>query len=148
MKKKKKKTGQIKVASAGLEGFMDWKDLTVSESGEEREAEMSSLATGFAARIHKRATNAQGEATLGSEDPDGKCFKQSGPTEEVQISPTVISVDSPKRALSALQALEGHALGVSQEACASLEDRAPTGEPSLDDEALHAEEVGCNTPSR
>ena len=55
-----------------------------------------------------------------------------------------------KRALSALPALEGDAIGVSLEACASLEDQAPTGETPLDDEAtndaLHVEEVGGPPP--
>ena len=32
---------------------MDWTDSTVSKSIEEREAEMSSLTTGFAAQIRK-----------------------------------------------------------------------------------------------
>ena len=54
-------------------------DLTVSESVEEREAEMSSLNVGFAARMRKRAANAQEKTTPGSEGSDGKCFKQSGP---------------------------------------------------------------------
>ena len=46
----------------------------------------------------------------------------------------MVSVDSPERALGALPALEGGAEGAFVEACASLEDEAPTGEPPLDDE--------------
>ena len=41
MKKKKKKTEQIKVVGTRFEGFMDWTNPTISESSEEREAEMS-----------------------------------------------------------------------------------------------------------
>ena len=40
MKKKnneRKKAGQIKVVVVGLEGFVDWKNLVVSELAEERE---------------------------------------------------------------------------------------------------------------
>ena len=48
----------------GLEGFLDSTDPTVSESVEENEAEMSSLAAGFAAQMRKRASNAQDETTL------------------------------------------------------------------------------------
>ena len=55
MKKKKKKTRQIKVADVGLEGFVGWTDRTISESDEEREAEMSSLAARFVAQMLKRA---------------------------------------------------------------------------------------------
>ena len=55
-------------------------------------------------------------------------------------------MDSPERAPDALPALEGDALGVSREACVSLEDRTPTREPPLDDEAannaLHVKEIG------
>ena len=53
MKKKKKKIGHIKVIDEGLEGFVDWTDSTVSESIEEREAEMSSLVVGFVAWMRK-----------------------------------------------------------------------------------------------
>ena len=66
-------------------------DLAVSKSAEEMKTEMSSFATGFAERMRKRDANAQGETTPGSEGPDGKCFKTFGPTEEVQIIPTMIS---------------------------------------------------------
>ena len=69
---------------------------------------------------------------------------------EVHISPTTISVDSLERAPSALLALEGDARGASPEACALLEDGAPSEEPPLDDEieneALPAEEAGCPPP--
>ena len=53
MKKKKKKVGQVKATSEGLEGFVDWTDPTVSKSAEEIEAKMSSFTVGFAARMHK-----------------------------------------------------------------------------------------------
>ena len=52
-KKKKRKTRQDKVASTGLEGFVDWKNPTFSKSVEEKEVE-----AGFAARMLKRAASA------------------------------------------------------------------------------------------
>ena len=52
-KKKAKRGGQTKAAGAGLEGFVDWMDLTSSELTEERKDDMSSLTAGFAARMHK-----------------------------------------------------------------------------------------------
>ena len=52
-KKNKKNTRRVKAASEGLEGLMDWTNLRVSELTKEREAEMSSLAVGFAARMCK-----------------------------------------------------------------------------------------------
>ena len=52
-KKKKKMTKHTKVAGAGLEGFVDWMELTVSESIEEGEAEMFSTVVGFATRMCK-----------------------------------------------------------------------------------------------
>ena len=88
------KTGQDKVFGARLEGFVECTYPIVSESTEEREAEMPSLTAGFAKRMHKRATNTQGKATPDFEGPYRKCFKQFGPVEEVQISPTVISASS------------------------------------------------------
>ena len=57
-KKKKKKIEQDMDVGVGLEGFVDWTNSIVNESAEEREAEMSSLAIGFSARMHKRAANA------------------------------------------------------------------------------------------
>ena len=40
---------------------------------------MSSLAVGFTVRIRKRAASAQRETTSGSEGPDDKRPKRSGP---------------------------------------------------------------------
>ena len=37
---------------------MDWVDLNVSESAKKREDDMSSLAAGFAVRMHNWATSA------------------------------------------------------------------------------------------
>ena len=69
---------------------------------------------------------------------------------EVQISPAAIFVDSLERAPSALLAFEGDARGASREACALLEDGAPSEEPPLDseveNEALPVEEAGCPPP--
>ena len=126
-KKKKNKTGHIKVVSAGLKGFVDWTDLTVSESTEEREAEMSSYQL-------KRAASTQGETTPSSEGPDGKCLKPASPVEEVQINPTMISVDSPDRAPGALPAMEGDAQGASRETCTLKEDGALARDPPLSEE--------------
>ena len=78
-KKKKKKVGQVKDASEGLEGFVDWTDTTVNESAEEREANMSSLAVGFAMQMCKQVVNALVETTLDSEGPNDKRSRQSSP---------------------------------------------------------------------
>ena len=83
MRKKKKKTRHNKAIDTGLEGFVDWTHPTVNRSAEEREAEMSSLAVGFAARMRKQAPNTQEKTTPGSEGPDEKCLKQSGLAEGV-----------------------------------------------------------------
>ena len=88
---------------------MDWTDQAVSDSAKGMEIEMSNLAAGFAKRMHKQATNAQGETSPGSECPDGKRFEQSGPAEEVKISSIVISVDFIERAPSALPTSKGDA---------------------------------------
>ena len=61
---------------------MDWTDPKISESAEEREAEMSSLAVGFVVRMHKKVANARGEATPSSEGPDDKRSRQSDPKVE------------------------------------------------------------------
>ena len=55
----------------------------------------------------KQAASAQRENTPGSAVLDGKCTKQSGPDEEAQKSPIVITMDSPEQASNALPALEG-----------------------------------------
>ena len=83
-KKKKKKVGRVKATREGLEWFVDWTILTISKSTEEREVEMSSLATRFAVKMRKRATNTQGEATHDSEGPGGKRSRRSDPEEETQ----------------------------------------------------------------
>ena len=57
-RKKEKKVGHIKAAGARLECFVDWEDPISSESTEEREGDMSSLAAGFVVRIGKRAASA------------------------------------------------------------------------------------------
>ena len=63
--------------------------------------------------MHKRDVSSQGETTPTFEGPDGKHLKLTDLAEEVQISPTVISVDSPDRAPGALLAIEGDAQGAS-----------------------------------
>ena len=90
---------------------------------------MSSLAVGFAMRMRKQDVSAQGETTPGSEVPRGKRPKRSGLDEEVQKSPTVVTLDSPERASDALPTLEATAQDASREACASLEDGILAGGP-------------------
>ena len=84
-------------------------DPISSEPAKEREEDMSSLIAGFDARMRKQATSAQRKTTSGFEEPDDKQPKRSGPDGEVQKSPTMIIVDSPERAPSALPTLEGSA---------------------------------------
>ena len=80
--KKKKKPGQAKTASKGLEGFMDWTNQPVSQSIEEREVEMSGLVTGFSMLMHKRVANAKEGTILGLEVPGDKCSRPSRYDEE------------------------------------------------------------------
>ena len=123
-KKKRKRVRQIKDADVGLEGFMNWVDLIVSESTEEREDDMSNLTAELVAWMCKRATSTQGETTPGSKVPGGKRLKRFGLDEEVQKSPAVITVDSLERAPDALPTLEGVTQDASKEACALLENGA------------------------
>ena len=58
-KKYKKKTGQAKATSAGLEGFMDWTNPGVSQPDEEEEVEMLGLVSSFSARMRKRVAKAK-----------------------------------------------------------------------------------------
>ena len=88
---------------------MDWVDPIASEPIEERENDMSSLHAGYSAHMSKQATSAQGETTLSFEVAGDKCLKWSGLNDEVQRSPTVVTLDSPKQASNALPALEGSA---------------------------------------
>ena len=74
---------------------MERVDSISSDSAEEREDDMSSLAAGFSTRMRKWIASAQGETTSGSEVFGGKCFRRSGPDEEAQKSPTVITMDYP-----------------------------------------------------
>ena len=99
--KKKKKSGQEKAASEGLEGFVDWTNSIVSQSVEEREAEMSSLVARFAIQMRKLVVDAQEGTTPDLKLPGDKHFRPSRSDEEVQADPTVIVVDSPERVLEA-----------------------------------------------
>ena len=92
--KKKKKKGNIIAVGTGLEGFLDWVDLNPSDSVEEGENDMSSLAVGL------------GEDYLDFEVSREKFPKWSGPNEEAQKSPAIIAVDSPERSSDALPTLE------------------------------------------
>ena len=103
----KKKKRNIKAAGTGLEGFVEWLDSIASDLAKERENDMSSLVAGFATWMRKQAMSAQGETTPSSKVYGKKRSRQSGPDEVAQKSPTVIIVDSPKRAPNALPALEG-----------------------------------------
>ena len=107
MMKKKKKSGQAKAASEGLEGFMEWTNPAVSQSAEEKEVEMSGLVAGFTMRMCKRAANAQEGTTLGLEVLGGKRSRPSRFDEEVQADPAVIIVDSSERVLEAPSAVGG-----------------------------------------
>ena len=88
---------------------MDCVDPIASEPVEEREDNMSSLATGFSATMSKRAASAQGETTPNFEVPDDKRPKRSSPDDMAQKSQAVSTLNSPKRASNALSALKGAA---------------------------------------
>ena len=76
---------QEKAVDARLEGFLDWTNPGVSESGEEEEViEMFGLVSSFAARIRKRAARAQGLTALGIEVPRGKRLKLTHLDEEAE----------------------------------------------------------------
>ena len=97
---------------------------------------MSSLITGFAMRMRKRAANTQERTTSGLEVPGDKRSKLSRFDEEVQVDLAVIAVDSPERVLEASSAVEGAAQDTS---CAVLEDEVPIGEfPLVDDASIEA----------
>ena len=106
---------------------MDWVDPNASDPAKEREDDMSSLAAGFAMQMPKWATSAQGETTPDFEVSSGKRPKRSRSDEEAQKSPIVISMDSQERSSDALPALEGASQDASREACASQEDKVPSG---------------------
>ena len=74
--------GKIIAVGVGLEGFMEWVDPNASDSAEEGEDVMSSLAVRFSTRMHKRATSAQGETTHDFELFGRKNLQRSGPNEE------------------------------------------------------------------
>ena len=75
----RKRDQQMKKASVGLEGFVDWAGIVSSQPAEEEE--MSKLAVGFAAQMHKRAAGSEGGSTP---IVDGKRPKRSSPDEEAQ----------------------------------------------------------------
>ena len=154
-KKKKGKKGtkvrHVKPINTGLEDFMGWANPTLPtretqgdrpipqisrELVEKSENDMSSLAVGFAARMRKRATSAQGETTPGFEVPGGKRPKWSSLNEEIQKSLIVITSDSLERASSAFSTLEGATKDASREACASLEDGNLVGGPPSADKVV------------
>ena len=69
-------------------------DSIASDSTEEMEDDMSSLANGFATEMWKRDTSGQGETTPGSEVFDEKHSRWSGLDEEAQKISVIITVDS------------------------------------------------------
>ena len=71
-------------------------DPNASGPVKKREDNMSSLAVGFVAGMHKRAMSAEGETTPDFEVSGGKRPKRSGPDEKAQKSLAVITVDSPE----------------------------------------------------
>ena len=75
----RKRARQTKVASAGLEGFVDWRGILASESTEKEE--MSVLASRFASWMRKRVVDSEDESTPIS---DGKRPRQSLQNEEAQ----------------------------------------------------------------
>ena len=107
--KKKKNFGQAKFANEGLEGFVDLTNLTVSQSVEERETEMSGLVAGFAIRMRKRAANAQEGTTPSLKVPGDKHPRASISEDKVQDNPVVIAVDSLVQVLEASSAIGGAA---------------------------------------
>ena len=143
--KKGKKVGQVKAADARLEGSVDWVDPIANESAEEREDNMSSLTARFSTRMRKQATSAQRETTPGSDVPGGKRPKRSGLNDEVQNSPTVVTLDSPEQASDALPTLEGTTQGVPKESYTSLENgilvRGPLSADNVVGEAPFAETI-------
>ena len=62
---------------------------------------MSGLISCFAARMRKRATNAQGLTAPSVEVPGGKRLKLTSPDEEANKSSTLINVDSLNQASDA-----------------------------------------------
>ena len=80
-KKKKKESRtralQTKIDGVGLEDFVDWKGIIASNPAEDEE--MSRLAAGFTARMHKWAAGSEGETIPLS---DGKRPKRFSPDEE------------------------------------------------------------------
>ena len=81
---------------------MDWMDPIATDPAQESEDDISGLTTGLTARMRKRAGNSQGETNLSSEVLNGKRPKWSGPDEEGQNNPAVITMDSLKCASDAL----------------------------------------------
>ena len=67
------------------------------------------LASQFVARILKLVSNAQREATPGSEGPDSKCSRWFDSEEEAEESLVIIDMDSPKGALDGVLALKDQA---------------------------------------
>ena len=122
-KKKKEnrtRTQKTKEVGAGLEDIVDRTGIISSEPT--KEEEMSSLVTGFAVQMRKRATGSKGETTPRS---GGIRSRRSSSNEEVKKDWAIISMDSPDRAPNDQLALEG----VPNEASASLEEGILIGGP-------------------
>ena len=109
---------------------------TISQSTEEREAEMSGFVIGFAIQVRKWAANTQEGTTPSLKVPCNKHSRSSRSNEKVQATPAVIAVDSPERVLEASFVVGGAAQDASRNACAALEDEVPAGEFPLVDDSL------------
>ena len=139
--KKKKKFEKVKVVGEGMEGFIEWTNPEVSQSVEERDAEMFGLVAGFAIRMHKRAANAREGTT-----PDLEVLgdKRSRPSrfDEVQVDSAMIVVDTSDRVLKAPSAFGGVAQDASRNAYATLENEIQAKEfPRVDDASTEASHI-------
>ena len=76
-KRDRKRAQQTKVASAGLEGFVDWTGILTSEYT--KEEEMFMITNGFATRMRKKVADLEDEYTPIS---NGKHRRRSSPDEE------------------------------------------------------------------
>ena len=100
--KKGTKVGMEKPVGTGLEGFVDWVNPTLPTR--ETQGDCPAPHIGFSTRMRKQAMSAQGETTLDSEVPSGKCPKWSGLNEVVHKSSTEITSNSLELASDALLA--------------------------------------------
>ena len=101
-KEDRKRAQQTKVASSGLEGFVDGAGIISSEPAEEEKN--SRLAAEFALRVRKQDACSKGEFTPIS---DGKRPKRSSPNGKAQKDWVIILMDSLDQASNDQPVLEG-----------------------------------------